>query len=440
MKNPLARFTRNAQIVRNSTGHVSDAESKRMHGRQDNQVSLKPHEVYQSDLVQGLVGYIRRAASEPPMEAFLNDEKIDDPEHELVKIIPARNVLGASLADVAVMGTSVLFRNQAEIEGIQPAARGKTEGFTYVSPLELEPEYRDNTRFLRGFRFKAETFHEPNDIFFQIPTNTDMSRIYELDEVVKMINFPSVGSPELGHSYIGALKPLADIQAEVWLYLHRAMMKADAGLVPKMPTGSQMVDINTYLENVAAWIRDAYDDLRDSASDGDFWVSPYPFEKVDLARTARDELTGDLVRMLETRGAGILGVPLALVGYLAGIENSIWSHLPTAREYFAENALRPLWESWEEQFSYQVRLEFGEPVQYKFNQNSVRVLQKDEKDQEERARNLFNDSIITRGRAKEMIGEEFGPEDEIYKISSGSLFVSDVTGMDGLDADDEGAI
>ena len=393
------------------------------------------YRIYKSDIVQGLVGYIRRAASEPALLAYKNGELIEDPNDQYNKLIPRRAHIGASLADLAVMGNSIWIRNQDELD---QGKYGATISFDYVSPLEIEPRMVKGKRQIDGWQFMQPLMGHDETLYDSLNWAQDR-RFYPTDRTLHIMGYPEPGQPMIGQSALQSLKPLVGISNDVWTYVHRALVKPDSVLTPKLPAGNRELEINNYIEVVAEALIDNLDDLTDSALEGDFSVFPYGVEKIDMKRSPRDQMIGEIVRMVEARASGILGTPLALIGYIAGLENSPWSHLDIAREYFAENSLMPLWDIWSDEFTRGVVAEFGDTsITYAFDMDDVRILQPDLAVEEQRARDLWNDGLITRGEAKKRIGMEVNEaQDKVYKVKSSDLYVEDVTLFSGAEGDME---
>jgi HK97 family phage portal protein len=126
-------------------------------------------------------------------------------------------------------------------------------------------------------------------------------------------------------------------------------------------------------------------------------------------------------RVPEERITAVLGVPAIVVGLGAGLDRSTFANYAEAREAAYESRIIPdqriLAGTLQTQLLPDFNLE-GRRFRIGFDLSDVRVLQEDEDRIHARAREDWKAGLITRARALRAIGEEAGPDDEVYMVAT----------------------
>jgi HK97 family phage portal protein len=82
----------------------------------------------------------------------------------------------------------------------------------------------------------------------------------------------------------------------------------------------------------------------------------------------------ELRSVAESRVAAAFGVPAILVGLKVGLESGIRATIAEQRRYFAETTLSNLWRRYQDQFTHELAVEFGENIVCEFDTSHVRAL------------------------------------------------------------------
>lgn len=154
---------------------------------------------------------------------------------------------------------------------------------------------------------------------------------------------------------------------------------------------------------------------------GDAMVLSAPTDVHVLSFNPQQLTLRDLRRLPEERVAGVFGVPAVLASLGAGLERSTFTNYAEAREAGYEENLVPTQRDWSAVLKKFGLSEFVTDVTQfivDFDLSEVRVLQEDQNKLWERAVNALNKGGITRGRFKELVGEdkEEGDRDDVYYI------------------------
>jgi HK97 family phage portal protein len=122
----------------------------------------------------------------------------------------------------------------------------------------------------------------------------------------------------------------------------------------------------------------------------------------------------------ESRVAAALNVPAAVVGFLAGLEQTkVGATMRELRELAYESGVIPVQRLMAEDFRNQLLDDYVDDVnQYivGFDYSQVRVLQEDTNAFSERTREEFKAGVITRGEARNTLGHDVQPADDIFLV------------------------
>jgi len=126
----------------------------------------------------------------------------------------------------------------------------------------------------------------------------------------------------------------------------------------------------------------------------------------------------------ESRISANFRVPSVVAGLSVGLKRSDYGD-QAARRSFTELTLAALWRALASELFNGLKKDFNLPSNFKlqFDLRQVRALQEEESKLWERTTLAFNRSLITRGEAKQSLGMEPKPEDNVYFVSLASEFV-----------------
>lgn len=145
----------------------------------------------------------------------------------------------------------------------------------------------------------------------------------------------------------------------------------------------------------------------------------------DLQQLEAEALEG----IPEARIAAAFRVPPVVAGLSVGIKRSDYGD-QAARRAFTELTLAALWRSLASEMQNGLIDEFPhrEGWTLRFDLRRVLALQEEERNRWERITLAYQRGLITRAEAKEQLGLEAGPEDDVYLVSLANEFVSATAG------------
>lgn len=249
----------------------------------------------------------------------------------------------------------------------------------------------------------------------------------------QMIHFkwlPDPLSPEKGIGALAAAARDTDMDNTVGYYAFR-LLKNDA--VPRLIV--TLVEGDTLDENRAQRLKLQWKQSYGGENSG----SPAFLEagmKVERAGMGLQELAFDALRHLpETRIAAAFRVPPIVAGLDAGLQVSSYSNYEQAREAFTEDTLSPLWRAFAGSLQLRLVTAFGGGFVLRHYLSDVRSLQQDQDKLWLRVTAAFEKGLITRAEAKKEIGLEAKPEDEVYQISSSTIYLPAGSAISGTSLD-----
>ena len=132
----------------------------------------------------------------------------------------------------------------------------------------------------------------------------------------------------------------------------------------------------------------------------------------------------------ETRICMAFGVPPIVVGSLVGLENSPWSNTGDAKRWMYQNTMMSEWEM----TAYittagLVKMENRDTLHIGYDLDDIKELRDDLDQLWERARFGYNDGLITRNEARELIGQSTTDDGNVYKYSAATILVPAGTGI-----------
>lgn len=125
-----------------------------------------------------------------------------------------------------------------------------------------------------------------------------------------------------------------------------------------------------------------------------------------------------LRRIPEERVSAIFGTPAIVVGLGAGLDRSTFANYAEAREAAYESNIIPTQALLAAELDIQLLPDFADPTttQVGFDLSKVRVLQADQNQLHERAREDLKAGLLTRNAALLMIGEETDPNSDVLYV------------------------
>jgi len=131
-----------------------------------------------------------------------------------------------------------------------------------------------------------------------------------------------------------------------------------------------------------------------------------------------------LAGMNESRICAAAGVPPIIVGARVGLDRSTFANYAEARTSFYEDTVVPFWSALQDILTLGLLRGEGDYIhQCRFDTSAIGELQEDMGKRVERATRLWQSGLITRARAKEMVGEVPGPSDDVYVRALGVDYV-----------------
>ena len=131
-----------------------------------------------------------------------------------------------------------------------------------------------------------------------------------------------------------------------------------------------------------------------------------------------EKMALDVIRKYpESRICAVIGVPAMLVGLQTGLERSTFSNYKEARTAAWQDTLLPIQRIMGRQLTRQLlrRMPSESNVfQVGFDTSRIDVLQPDKAAENKDIRETFKSNLITRAEAREMMGRESTPQDEVY--------------------------
>lgn len=119
----------------------------------------------------------------------------------------------------------------------------------------------------------------------------------------------------------------------------------------------------------------------------------------------------------ESRIAAAFRVPPIVAGLNLGLQRSTFSNYGEARRAFAEDTLAPLWTSFASELQAGLVDDFGGGLELHHDLAEVRALQEDRNALWERVARAWENGLVTRRDARQQLGLEAGPADEVYRMS-----------------------
>ena len=131
----------------------------------------------------------------------------------------------------------------------------------------------------------------------------------------------------------------------------------------------------------------------------------------------KDVLLPDVHEKPESRGGSVFGIPVSLLGWQLGVENSPWSHLPTARKFVIENTAIPLANSVADSLTRGLLRTFTGDGEIVIDERGYRALREDVDAQWVRVRLAYQAGMITLNQALTQIGlQPIGPDGDVYFV------------------------
>jgi hypothetical protein len=171
------------------------------------------------------------------------------------------------------------------------------------------------------------------------------------------------------------------------------------------------------------------------------WVLSGPTKIQEFGFDPSKMALTEVHNIAEERACALTGVPAAIVGFGSGLEQTkVGATMKELREAAWNDCVVPLLKEYCRQVGHQLLPDFeADPKRLMLQPNTkdVGALQENQDKKSERADRLFRAGIITRARAKQMIGDEFTPADKVYLLPFTVVEVPEGTSL--VDAIDDAA-
>lgn len=131
-----------------------------------------------------------------------------------------------------------------------------------------------------------------------------------------------------------------------------------------------------------------------------------------------------LTSLSETRICAAFGVPPIIIHLRSGLERSTYANYAVALKAFYETTMVPIWIMLQESFTKGLLRDEGDEVSsFWYDTSKVKALQVDEAMLADRAVKLFQGGLITRNKAREMIGEDTLPPEigDVFVLPAGLI-------------------
>ena len=294
-------------------------------------------------MVVTMYNHISDIVSEPPL-VVVDDESlplqetgaqlaqalIDKPSPRMT----GRQLLGTWAADLRLLGNAFAVKRQLPVNG--GTNLGATQQLLYVSPLDMKVVYKRPESGQAGFASIAGYRVSGNSSMDMTAVRPLMaSEIqYQPDEVIHMTYRPALSNPLVGENILESALGLLATDQEGEIYT--GVVLHNAGVTPAIVTPDEdEAPIYTQAQHAA------FEAMITGARRGSISMAPARVRVERLALSPAEMMIDSYSNLPESRLAALAGLQVSLLGWLIGLENSPWSHLPTAREYEVEEAIDP---------------------------------------------------------------------------------------------------
>lgn len=151
-----------------------------------------------------------------------------------------------------------------------------------------------------------------------------------------------------------------------------------------------------------------------------------------------EQMALDKIRSIpESRICAVIGIPAMVLDLVSGAERRTYSNYEEARSAALEDWLIPLYQLIDDTLTWELLPEFGGSGDERITRDLTQIsaLQEDANSLAQRAVNLYTGGIFTRAKALRLLGEQAGPEDEIYYLDAQAAGLSTDQAKSAVKAD-----
>lgn len=230
------------------------------------------------------------------------------------------------------------------------------------------------------------------------------------EDVVHIMDGVDPDHPSVGLSKLKSVMRLVMTDNQIAIFAHAILRNPFPGIVmmPDSETTSFLAeDLQTIVEQTRQ--------VSGGERGGGIAAFTQKMKVEKLGYSPNDMAVSEFAKLGEERITAVFGLPAIVAGMGAGLERSTFANYEQAREAATEEFLVPIWEAISAAFTDQLLNEYESDlsgVRVDLDYSKVKALQEDVDELHARTRENFKANMIDRERAKQMIGEEPGPEDK----------------------------
>lgn len=360
-------------------------------------------------VIMAVVQWIQRSIVEPNLELYRETPKGEEvvTEHEVLSLLNQPNpyysgehLLSATIFSWVTGGNGHWIK-------VGPASGGnKPVELWYAPHWMMHPDYpRDGSAFLTGWEYKTNLGGQD----------------FAVDEVVHFRHGIDPQNPRLG------ISPIHSAVREAWSDM-------DAGrLVSQQLNNNCIPGLILSPKNDVPLADDPEEVKKDvraktrGARRGDPVVFTAPTDVQEFGWSP-DKLNLSSVRNVsEERICALLGIHSAVVGFGSGMDQTaVGATMAELRKMSWRNGIVPILEEIAGELDRSLGPDFfrpGEGWKFRFNLDGVEALQEDRGKLVTRVMEQLKGGAITRAKAKELLGHDVDPDDDVYLLPISTMVV-----------------
>lgn len=348
-----------------------------------------------SDIVMTPVRWLQRAFNESQIAVRVDDELIT--EHPLIQLIENPNPFYAG--EQLYAGTIYSLSTDGNAYWVKVrSGRGEVGELWWIPHQLMEPKWTDgSTDFISHYEYCVQG---------------NRVRL----EVSDVVHFRDGVDPQ---NMRKGLSPLRGLLREIWSDNEAAMFTASLmmnGGVPGLVL-SPKNDADSITPEQAEQAREKIDSGYTRERRGKTIVMTGPTDLNQFGFNPQELDMSALRDVSEERVTAALGVPAAVVGFGAGLQQTkVGATMRELRQLAWHNGVIPLQRIVTGQINRALLADFDDKGKVEYDNSDVEALSEDETKHVERVTKLVTAGIWTRGEGREETGREAGPEDDVYLL------------------------
>lgn len=237
--------------------------------------------------------------------------------------------------------------------------------------------------------------------------------LYPAEDMIHIKRGVNLANPRKG---VGAFDSvIKEIYGDEKAALFAATIMKNMGIV--VPLLSPRDKDITISETDALAIKEKWIQQTTGDNSGVPLINPISLEATKFAFSPQELDLKELRMVPESRIAAVTNFPAPVLQFLVGLVNGTsYASYEQARQHSYESVIIPIQNHLAEDFTWQLLPEFekSKGARVWFDTSTVRVLQEDQDALVKRAVAGFTGRVLKRSDAREMLGLETGPEDDVY--------------------------